>query len=209
MSEDTPVTDAPLDDADHDSEIAPPETNGWWNFTTKEDAVEWVNDKVQKRLAREKSKIDPVITERDTLKKRVAELEPFEQATKTDTQRWEDERAALASQLEELQTFRQKAERNDLVREIAEDKGLPSRFLNRVQGTDADSITADIEDLMTVLSDGKPAKPAATRKPQDPDATPSSKGYSGGGAKDEPDNKSVVENIRKKFRENNNRTFAR
>jgi hypothetical protein len=55
----------------------------------------------------------------------VEDLEPFEQATKTDTQRWEHERASLASQLEELQKFRQQAERNDLVREIAEDKGPP------------------------------------------------------------------------------------
>lgn len=207
MSDET-VETTPEETPEASDDITAPEANGWWNFTTKEDAVEWVNDKVQKRLAREKSKIDPVITERDTLKKRVAELEPFEQATKSDSERWEAERASLAKELEDLRSYRNQSERTNLVREIADEKGLPARFITRVQGEDADSITADIDDLMTVLNDGKQPKPA-TRKPQDPDATPSSKGYSGGGAKDEPDNKSVVENIRKKFRENNNRTFAR
>lgn len=200
-------TDTPEDDSTSE-EITPPAGKNWWQFQNQEEAVEWANEKIQKRLAREKKKVDPLLEDHAKLKARVQELEPFEQATKSDSERWEAERASLAKELEDLRSYRNQSERTNLVREIADEKGLPARFITRVQGEDADSITADIDDLMTVLNDGKQPKPA-TRKPQDPDATPSSKGYSGGGAKDEPDNKSVVENIRKKFRENNNRTFAR
>lgn len=201
------MTDAP-EVENQDAEVAPPEVNGWWNFESKDDATNWVNDKIQKRLAREKSKFDPIVAERDILKKRVEELEPFEQATKTDTQRWEEERTNLTKELERLQGFEKQTQRENLVREIAEEKGLPTRFLKRVSGEDADSITADIEDLLAVINDGKPTKPAS-RKPVDPDEKPGGKGYGGGGSKSDSDDKAVVDNVIKKFREQRNRTFAR
>lgn len=206
MPEDV-VDEAPETDEAY-NDITPPAGKTWWQFESQDEATEWANDKIQKRLAREKKKYDPIATERDMLKSRVAELEPFEQATKSDSQRWEAERASLASELEDLKSFRAKAERNDLVREIAEDKGLPTRFFNRVQGNDAESITADIDDLLTVISDGKPTKPAS-RKPIETDEKPGQKGYGGGGSKSETDDKAIVDNIRKKFREQGHRTYAR
>jgi chromosome segregation ATPase len=193
---------------EQENDITPPETNGWWQFQSKDSATNWVNEKIQKRLAREKSKYDPLVSKCATLEARVQELEPLEQATKTDTQRWEEERNSLATELEDLRKFRAQQERSNLVREIAEDKGLPARFLNRVQGDDADSITADIEELVTVLNDGKPTKPAS-RKPVDPEEKPGSKGYGGGGSKTDSDDKAVVDNVLKKFREQRHKSFVR
>lgn len=197
------------DDPANDADITPPEAgNGWWNFQDKDSATAWVNDKIQKRLAREKSKYDPILQERDILKERVKELEPLEKATQTDTQRFEAERAFLTTELEELKSYKAQQDRKDLVREIADEKGLPAKFLSRVSGDDADSITADIEELLTVLNDGKPIKPGS-RKPADPEEKQGQKGYGGGGSKSESDDKAIVQNIRKKFREQGHNTFAR
>lgn len=209
MSEDTTTTDAPDAEVNADNgDITPPEAKKWWKFNDQDDAVAWVNEKVQKRLAREKAKYDPIIAERDILKTRVEELEPLEKATQTDTQRWESERTFLTTELEELRQFRTQQERNNLVRELADEKGLPTRFISRVHGDDAESITADIDDLMTVINDGKPTKPAS-RKPVDPEEEPGSKGYGGGGSKTDTDDKAVVANVVKKFRENRHNTFTR
>lgn len=190
------------------TDVSRQDNSAWWRDASKEDITSFVNDKVQKRLAREKAKYDPILAERDTLKAEVERLKPLEDANKTDIQRWEEERANLAKELEEHRAYRAQQERTNLVREIADEKGLPARFINRVQGDDADSITADIEDLLTVINDGKPTKPAS-RKPVDPDEKPGGKGYGGGGSKSDTDDKAVVDNVIKKFREQRNRTFAR
>ncbi|OQW34503.1 MAG: hypothetical protein A4E20_10815 [Nitrospira sp. SG-bin2] len=205
MSEDSVENAETADDSEDNSG---PASKAWWQFPDKDAAVEWMNDKVQKRLAREKSKYDPIVSEHAILKKRVADLEPFEQAQKTDTQRWEDERNALKAELERLQSFEKKTQRDNLVREIAEDKGLPARFYSRIQGEDADTITADIEDFLNVYNDGKTTKPAS-RKPTETDEKPAQKGYGGGGSSSDTDDKAVVRNVVKKFRENQNNSFVR
>lgn len=214
MSEDAapeaPETVETPDEQESESgaDVSRQDNSAWWRDASKEDITSFVNDKVQKRLAREKAKYDPLVQEHAKLKAEVERLKPLEDANKTDLQRWEDERANLAKELEEHRAFRAQQERNNLVREIADEKGLPTRFINRVQGDDADSITADIDDLLTVLNDGKPTKPAS-RKPVDPDEKPGGKGYGGGGSKSDTDDKAVVDNVIKKFREQRNRTFAR
>lgn len=191
-----------------ETDLTPPAKKSWWQFESQEEAQEWANDKIQKRLAREKSKFDPIVNERDTLKARVAELEPLEDSKKTDTQRWETERETLNKELEDLRAFQKQTQRDNLVREIAEDKGLPAKFFTRVRGDDSDAITADIEDLLNVINDGKPTKPAS-RKPIEQDEKTTSKAYGGGGSKDETDDKAIVQNVVKKARENRNRTFVR
>lgn len=192
---------------DEESDTSGPSAKEWWNFETKDAAVEWMNDKIQKRLSREKSKYDPIVNERDTLKAEVDRLRPLEDATKTDSQRWESERENLTKELDQLRQFQRKAERDNLVREIAEDKGLPTRFLARIQGEDAESITADIEDFLNVYNDGKPPKPAS-RKPVETEDKPA-RGYGGGGSKDETDDKEIVQNVVKLAREQRNHTYVR
>lgn len=197
MSEDAVETAVESDDSG--SDITPPEASGWWKFDSKDSAVEWVNDKVQKRLAREKSKYDPIVEEHAKLKSRVAELEPFEQATQTDSKRWESERATLTSELEQLRDFQTNAQRENLVREIADEKGLPTRFISRVHGNDAESITADIEDLLNVLGDGKATRQPASRQPKSADGKPPAKGQAGGGSdEDSIDADAIMKRLRDK-----------
>jgi hypothetical protein len=170
----------------------PPATSDWWKFDSKDHAEDWANNLVTKRLARERKKYDPILEEHGKLKAEVEELRPLKSATQTDAERWEAEKSHLANELNELKMFRQARERDDLVREIAEEKGLPSRFSGRIKGDDAESIAADIDDLLNVLSieDGKATtkkKPVSLKpKAADEDSSQSSsKGYSGAGGGDD------------------------
>lgn len=210
MSEEAGIEATPevVSDADSDAgDVTPPESNGWWSFGSKDDAAEWANGIVEKRLARERKKLEPIVAEHATLKAEVERLKPLEDATKTDAQRWESEKETFARELEELRSYRSKSERDNLVREIADDKGLPASFHSRIRGTDADEIAADIEDLLNVLGDGKPRKPASP-KPKEADADErGEKGHGGGGGAD--DDGFSQEALLKKIRENRTNTFAR
>lgn len=176
---------------DSSDDFTPPPANAdWWKFDSKDRAEEWANNLVTKRLARERKKYDPILEEHGKLKAEVEELRPLKAATQTDAERWEAEKQNLAKELEELRSFQLSRQREDLVREIAEEKGLPSRFLNRIKGTDADEIAADIDDLLNVLSleDGKATKKKpASRKPTetDEDSSSTGRGYSGAGGGDD------------------------
>lgn len=193
------VEEAPADGGD----ITPPEQAAWWAFQSKEAASEWANKIVETRLARERKKFDPIVTERDTLKSEVERLKPLEDASKTDAERWESEKKQFAEELDELRSFKSETERVNLIRGIAEEKGLPSKFIARVQGSTPEEITADIDDLVNVLEDGKPKKPAA-RQPKETDGDkPGDKGYSGAGGDTEGDD-AVKNRILKKYRENRN-----
>lgn len=169
----------------------PPATSNWWKFDSKDTAEEWANNLVTKRLARERKKYDPILEEHGKLKAEVEELRPLKSATQTDAERWEAEKLHLAKELEELKSFRESRERDDLVREIAEEKGLPSRFASRIKGNDAEAIAADVDDLLNVLSveDGRATKKKpASLKPksaEDDDSSPSGKGYGGAGGGDD------------------------
>lgn len=211
MSEDTTgaeSTAAADDDGAADSTgddfVSPPTNSDWWKFDSKETAEEWANNLVTKRLARERKKYDPILEEHGKLKAEVEELRPLRAATQTDAERWEAEKNALAKELEDLRSFQQARQRDDLVREIAEEKGLPSRFVSRIKGADAEEIAADIDDLLNVLSleDGKATKKKpATQKPKaaDEDAS-SSRGYSGAGGGDD-DEEVTAEAILKRLQE--------
>ena len=185
------VPDVDVSGADSTDELAPPPSSSdWWKFDSKDRAEEWANNLVTKRLARERKKYDPILEEHGKLKSEVEELRPLRAATQTDSERWEAKLNEVTQELENLRSFKSARERDDLVREIAEEKGLPSRFTSRIKGTDAEEIAADIEDLLNVLSleDGKATrKKPASRKPQEAedDESPSARGYSGAGGGDD------------------------
>jgi hypothetical protein len=184
--------------------VTPPEATGWWQFQSKDDAAEWANGVVEKRLARERKKMESILAEHGTLKAEVERLKPLEDATKTDAQRWEAEKESFTKELEELRSFRKSAERTNLVREIAEDKGLPAKFVKYVSGEDADSITESVDELLNVLSeDGKPSKKPASQKPRATDEQPATKGHGGGGS-DPEDDSTTTARIMKKYRESRN-----
>lgn len=183
-------------DVDDDSGITPPEADSWWQFANKEAAEKWSNDLITKRLTRHtKSVVNPLETERDTLKAEVARLSPLEDATKTEIQRAQDALKAVQPELDALREFKSQTTHSELVRSIADELGLPAKFIPRVRGKDEDAIREDISELLNVLSeDGSNAKkvpPAKAPKESDkkPDKTP------GGGGSDDESDESLIADI--------------
>ena len=197
-----PAEDSVVDSGDDLS--PPPAGSDWWKFDTKDRAEEWANNLVTKRLARERKKYDPILEEHGKLKSEVEELRPLRAATQTDSERWEAKLQEVSHELDNLRSFKSARERDDLVREIAEEKGLPSRFMNRIKGTDAEDIAADIDDLLNVLSleDGKATKkkPASRKPTESDDESSSGRGYSGGGGSDD-DEEITAEAVIKRLQE--------
>lgn len=202
-AEDTTGADVGSDDSGVDS-ISPPISSDWWKFDSKETAEEWANNLVTKRLARERKKYDPILEEHGKLKAEVEELRPLRVATQTDAERWEAEKQTLAQELQALKDFQQARVREDLVRDIAEEKGLPARFVSRIKGNDAEEIAADIDDLLNVLSleDGKATKkkPASLKPKAADEDSSSAKGYSGAGGGDD-DEEITAEAVLKRLQE--------
>lgn len=191
--------------ADAGDDFTPPlSAMDWWKFDSKDKAEEWANNLVTKRLARERKKYDPILDEHGKLKAEVEELRPLKAATQTDSERWEAKLQEVSQELDELRSFRSARERDDLVRELAEEKGLPTRFVGRIKGGDAEEIAADIDDLLNVLSleDGKATKKKpVSQKPKAADEdSSSSRGYSGAGGGDD-DEEITAEAVLKRLAE--------
>ncbi|ATN93979.1 head scaffolding protein [Mycobacterium phage Kumao] len=173
-------------------------TPAWWQFSSKEDAEDWANQIVTKRLARERKKYERIEQEHATLKSEVEELRPLREATLTDTQRWEEKFKAQEQELLALREFKASRERDDLVREIAREKGLSDRYLSRVRGDDADEIAADIDDLLNVLSEDGRTTTKQLKSPAPKERkSESRKLFQGGGHEDEDDYdpKKIAESI--------------
>lgn len=189
------------DDSGADAgDLTPPSANDWWTFDSKEAATEWGNKLVTDRLARmQKSKLDPLVQERDTLKAEVERLKPLEASTQTDAQRWESEKANLANELQQLRDFKASTERVNLARDIAEEIGLPARFASRISGDDEDAMRADAQELLDVLSEGgsNTKKTPAQKAPKDPAAQGDAprKGQSGGGGSSEDSDEAMAASI--------------
>lgn len=156
-------------------------------FATKADFVKHVNGIVQGRVARVEKKYLPVVQERDTLKTRVAELEGSDQkANQADSKI-----ANLEKQLNDLLAYQKVTQRNELVRNIAKEHGLPDEFLARVQGDDEDSIAEDVQQLAALLNVTKTdttKRPPVTTKPDGKDGKGGKGGSGQGGSEDDAAN---------------------
>lgn len=145
-----PVVEAPKDADAGEQTVVEKEAP---TFNSHKEFQDFMDKKIQERVARVEKKYAPVVEERDKLKTTVDEWTPVIDATKTDAQRWETEKASYDEELNALRAFKADSERMNLVRQLAEDKGLPARLVSRVQGDDADSITADIDSLLEDLAE--------------------------------------------------------
>jgi hypothetical protein len=158
-------------------------------FKSKAEYATAVNGIVKKRLKRTEQKYAPIVSERDTLKKRVDELSGAEQGKSAAEQQIE----SLSQQVSTLLAQQATTHRNELVREIAKEKGLPEEFIPRVQGTDPDSITEDVEELVELLN-VKPVTPKISKvtKPAGKDGK-GGKGSDGKGGSDDDDKNDPAE----------------
>lgn len=133
--------------------------DGSVTFKSRDHFVSAVNKIVKQRLDRNNKKYAPVVAERDTLKAKVDEWTPLIEGKQTDDQKRQAREQAQQNQIDELLGYKRSTERNELVRRIAKDKGLPEEFIPRIQGDDEDTITADIEEFVDLL----PEKTAGTK----------------------------------------------
>lgn len=184
-------------DGNENAGVTAPEADSWWQFANKEAAEKWGNDLITKRLTRHtKTVVNPLETERDTLKAEVERLRPLEDAKKTDVQRFEDRLNAVLPELESLRDYKAQTTHSELVRSIAEELGLPVKFVSRVRGKDEDAIRDDISELLNVLSeDGPNAKKVPPAKaPKESDKS-DKKNQAGGGGQDDESEESLIADI--------------
>ena len=110
--------------------------------------------KVQKRIEREKSKYKDY----DDLKAKAEALDKLEAEKGSDVEKATRRYEKAETDLADLRAQIAKRDRDDLVREIGDELGLPAKLRGRVQGDDDKAIRADIEELLEGLP--KAEKPA-------------------------------------------------
>lgn len=159
-------------------------------FKSKDDFVKSVNNIVKTRLDRVEKKYAPVVAERDTLKEKVAELTSKHEGAKSES----DMIASMQKQLDELTTYRSTTQRNELVREVAKEKGLPDEFIARVSGDDRDSIEEDVEQLVGLLNvkPASPPKKTTTKPPSNEGKGGKGSGGAGGDTDDAKDDPAAI-----------------
>ena len=172
------------DDAAEESYEAPAEER----VTDSDDDEKFISQKeldriLQKRLKRQEDQLLKKYADYD---QRVSESENFrkiQDEKSTDSERWEKERDQLLSSLKEKDEKLTKLERENLIADLASEKGLPKGFWKRVQGEDADEIADDMDSIIKDLG-------IKADRESGKDKTPSTrKGafYGGGGETEDPD----------------------
>ena len=158
------------DDTDNkpepEKEKAEPEKKPVREFTPINSQDEF-DAKVQKRLDRERAKFKDY----DDLKAKAEQFDQLEAEKGSDVEKANRRAEKAEKDLAELQKAIAKRDRDDLVREIGDELGLPAKLRGRVQGDDDKTIRADIEELLEGLP--KPDKPAEKQGP--PSGSPKEK----------------------------------
>ncbi|AOT22998.1 scaffolding protein [Mycobacterium phage Kahlid] len=102
---------------------------------------------VARRVARERKKYEGF----EDFKAKAEQLEKLEAEKGSDIEKLTRRAEKAESELAKLTEKLTKAERNELVRDIADEMGLPKKLAKRVQGDTEEDIRADIEDLLEGL----------------------------------------------------------
>jgi len=150
---------------------------------------------VQKRLKRQEEQF---LKKYSDYEQRVADSEAFRKIAdekSTDSERWEKERDQLISSLKERDEKLTRLERENLIADLASERGLPKSFWKRVQGEDPDEIADDMDSIIKDL--GLKADREEPSKEKTPSTRRKSAFYGGGGETEdpEPDTDSIVSKI--------------
>jgi hypothetical protein len=171
------------------------EDEGPVTFKTRSEYIEHMNGAIKKRLARESRKTASIVAERDTLKEKVAELTPLSEGKDKSDQVV----ASLSKQVADLLSYQKATERNELVRNIAKEHGLPDELLPRVKGDDEDSISEDIQELAELWKvSAKPVKTPGSKSTKPPSVEGKGGKGSGGKGGDEDDSANDPKKIARK-----------
>ncbi|QNO01035.1 scaffolding protein [Mycobacterium phage CELFI] len=106
---------------------------------------------VARRVARERKKYEGF----EDFKTKAEQFDQLEAEKGSDIEKLTRRAEKAESELTKLTEKLTKAERNELVRDIADEMGLPKKLAKRVQGDSEEDIRADIEDLLEGLPKGE------------------------------------------------------
>ncbi|AXH67813.1 head scaffolding protein [Mycobacterium phage Bromden] len=130
------------DGGDGGNGVVTPE-NTFKAITSQED----FDKAVARRVARERKKYEGF----DDLKAKAEQFDKLEAERGTELDKAVRRAEKAEQELTGLKDKLTKAERNELVRDIADEMGLPKKLAKRVQGDSEEDIRADIEDLLEGL----------------------------------------------------------
>lgn len=108
-------------------------------------------DRLEKKHARELSKYEGF----EDIKAKAEKFDAFEAEQGTEIEKLTRRIEKAERERDEFKTKIAKSERNEMVRDIADELGLPKALVKRVQGDTEDDIRADIADLMQGLPSPK------------------------------------------------------
>lgn len=138
---------------------------------------EQFDELISKRLDREKRKHERELAKFegfDDIKAKAAKFDEYEATQGTEMEKLQREAEKAARERDDLKAKFAESERKELVRDIADELGLPKGLLKRVQGNTDEEIRADIADLMEGLpSQKKDDEPDSPKEP--PSQTPRQK----------------------------------
>lgn len=109
---------------------------------------------VQRRIARVEGKYKGF----DELKAKAEQFDKLEAERGSDLEKLTRRAEKAEAERDALNDKLSKAERMELVRDIADDLGLPKKLVKRVQGDTEEDIRADIEDLLEGLPSSSDSK---------------------------------------------------
>ncbi|WP_124712924.1 hypothetical protein [Mycolicibacterium nivoides] len=116
---------------------------------------------VARRVARERKKYEGF----EDFKTKAEQFDKLEAEKGSDIEKLTRRAEKAEGELTKLTEKLTKAERNELVRDIADEMGLPKKLAKRVQGDSEEDIRADIEDLL----EGLPKSEQKVEKDEDGD----------------------------------------
>lgn len=94
-----------------------------------------------------------------------SQLDELQDAGKSDVEKLQRKAERAAQEAEQLRAEIASRDRALLLREVADEVGLPARLVSRVQGADREAMLADARELMElVVPEGAPRRPAPVRE---------------------------------------------
>lgn len=192
VADDDPIVES--EDAGDKPDVTPDNETGGKEDSPDEKLITQAElDRIlQKRLKRQEEQLKKQYADYDQKAADAEAYRKLQDEKSTDAERWEKERQKFLTDLQERDEKLTKLERNNLIADLATDRGLPKSLWKRVTGDSEDDIADDIDSLIKDLKlDDKPAEGGGK--------TPGNKkSLHGGGGKDEdpdPDTDELVSRI--------------
>lgn len=178
-NEETVVSESDIDEPVEDADTSVDQQEEEEKFISQKE----LDRILQKRLKRQEEQLLKKYSDYD---QRVADSDAFRKLKDekaTDAERWERERNELLTSLKEREEKLTRLERENLIADLASERGLPKSFWKRVQGDSEDEIAEDMDAIIKDLGLDKDRDSSKEKTP----TRRRSAVYGGGGDTEDPD----------------------